>query len=75
MEECSIKIWILGLRIELASYKPRMDPVLKTIIAILLPVQNVELSSSILLKPSHPQPSTPPTQTLFQTNISISGQI
>lgn len=53
-EECSIKIWTLGPHIELALYKPCIDPVLTTIIAILLPAQNVELSSTSLLKPSPP---------------------
>lgn len=58
-EECSIKIWTLGLHVELASYKPRIDPVLTMIIAILLPTQNVELSSTSLLKPSPPPPHNP----------------
>lgn len=56
-EECSVKIWTLGPHIELASYKPRIDPVATTIIAILLPTQNVELSSTSLLKPSPRSPA------------------
>lgn len=70
-EEFSIKIWTLGPQVELALNKPHIDPVLTTIIAILLPSQNVKLSP----QPAYSNPPPPPNTALNQPRLFLNKHI